>query len=448
MESNRSAALRKARFDLSKNLLSIREICDYLVAKGELTDPLVELILSKQTRGNQVSELCSILATRGDSAYQCFREALIETNAPQYLVDKLPSFEEAQSIGAGLKSTGLSDDLLKRIDRLEINDSADGFPSRIPEPKPRKPSKELGSYPIDTTKKTGLALIINNVDFKNEKKRTGSDVDHDNMRLLLRGFNFEIFEDATTRNLTLVQMKEVLERFALQKDHQKYSCCIVIALSHGKDGYVYATDSSHDYNGMLKVEWMLDLFRGDKSPNLNGKPKLFFLQACRGGSCDKGADLYGRDAMDSSGDVPADDSKVPDTLSPEKEERMYKDLLSQNYDETDAIAKGDLIASHSDIFIAYSTVPGYVSWRNSEKGSWFIQAIVQVFREWAFKYDLVSMMTEVNRLVQEKFSSSSGNFKMVPSQCSQLTKLFYFPTKFPMERERSRPPRPWKCRIL
>ena len=56
------------------------------------------------------------------------------------------------------------------------------------------------------------------------------------------------------------------------------------------------------------------------------------------------------------------------------DEILYEKLIKQNYDEVDAITRGDVVASHSDIFIAYATVPGYVSWRNSANGSWFIQA--------------------------------------------------------------------------
>ena len=104
-------------------------------------------------------------------------------------------------------------------------------------------------------------------------------------------------------------------------------------------------------------------------------------------------------------------------------------MLQQDYDETDAISRGNVIASQSDMFVAYATVPGYVSWRNSMNGSWFMQAIVHVFSKYARTEDLLSMMTEVNKWVQEKFSSSSGNFKMVPSQTSQLTKKLYFPVK-------------------
>lgn len=36
--------------------------------------------------------------------------------------------------------------------------------------------------------------------------------------------------------------------------------------------------------------------------------------------------------------------------------------------------------AESDILVAYATPAHYVSWRNSEKGSWFIQSFVEVRR--------------------------------------------------------------------
>ena len=36
---------------------------------------------------------------------------------------------------------------------------------------------------------------------------------------------------------------------------------------------------------------VIALFGGDNCPNLNGKPKLFFFQACRGEKMDSGAQV-------------------------------------------------------------------------------------------------------------------------------------------------------------
>ena len=51
------------------------------------------------------------------------------------------------------------------------------------------------------------------------------------------------------------------------------------------------------------------------------------------------------------------------------------------------------IPSHADFLIAYSTVPGFYSWRNTTQGSWFIQAFCHVIQREAHSRDLLSILT-------------------------------------------------------
>ena len=45
------------------------------------------------------------------------------------------------------------------------------------------------------------------------------------------------------------------------------------------------------------------------------------------------------------------------------------------------------VPAEADFLYAYSTVPGYYSWRNSAKGSWFIQSLTKIFEENAERMD-------------------------------------------------------------
>ncbi len=40
---------------------------------------------------------------------------------------------------------------------------------------------------------------------------------------------------------------------------------------------------------------------------------------------------------------------------------------------------------------------GYFSWRNSAKGSWFVQALASVFQQYGQKEEIMWMMARVNR---------------------------------------------------
>ena len=58
---------------------------------------------------------------------------------------------------------------------------------------------------------------------------------------------------------------------------------------------------------------------------------------------------------------------------------------------------------------------GYYSWRNSVRGSWFIQALCDVLERYAggqHPSDLLSMMTRVCRRVAYEFESNVDNAVM------------------------------------
>jgi Caspase domain len=65
---------------------------------------------------------------------------------------------------------------------------------------------------------------------------------------------------------------------------------MIVVMTHGGPGRLYAKDDSY------KVSEIWEPFVGDNCPSLIGKPKLIFLQACRGYKIDLGAKVqfYGQ----------------------------------------------------------------------------------------------------------------------------------------------------------
>ena len=127
-------------------------------------------------------------------------------------------------------------------------------------------------------------------------------------------------------------------------------------------------------------------------------PSLCPLQACRGDDFDKGTD-------------------VPDSGTADIARYLSADVVDGG--------EFQALPAQADMLIAYATTPGYVSWRNSEHGSWFIQAIDEVFRKQAYKEELCAMMVEVNKVVARDFEAS-GHHRQMPSPIIQLLKKFYF----------------------
>lgn len=174
-------------------------------------------------------------------------------------------------------------------------------------------------------------------------------------------------------------------------------------MSHGNEEGILGTDSQ-----AIPVDDITAKFQGgDNCPQLVTKPKLFFLQACRGDVDDKG---YYVPRGPSSQDVYADS----DTF----QEMPVK------------------LPSDADFLIAYSTTKGYVSHRRftdsaraaaangKSLGSWFISCLVQVLRANSHKEDLMTMLTRVNKAMSEFYTE--GGSKQISCQLSMLTKKVYF----------------------
>ncbi|XP_030047368.1 caspase-3 [Microcaecilia unicolor] len=231
----------------------------------------------------------------------------------------------------------------------------------------------------------GLCYIINNKNFHPSTQmghRSGTDLDATILQKTFRtlGFYVQVFNDQTCDKIF-----NLLKNVA-KEDHSKRNCFVCVVLSHGEDGKIYGTD------GCLELINITRLFRGDQCKSLIGKPKLFFIQACRGTELDAGVEA------DSSTDDYGDRQKIP---------------------------------VEADFLFAYSTVPGYYSWRNTTNGSWFIQSLCEMLNQHADKLELMHILIRVNRKVALEFESSSpcpgfNAMKQIPCIVSMLTKELYF----------------------
>lgn len=88
----------------------------------------------------------------------------------------------------------------------------------------------------------------------------------------------------------------------------------------------------------------------------------------------------------------------------------------------------------ADFLLAYSTIAGYYSWRNSTNGSWFIQSLCHVLNEHGRQKELMQLLTAVNRRVAYYYESNTNDPEMsgkrqIPCIVSMLTKEVYFKPK-------------------
>nr|6PDQ_A Chain A, Ancestral Effector Caspase-3/6/7 [Homo sapiens]6PDQ_D Chain D, Ancestral Effector Caspase-3/6/7 [Homo sapiens] len=133
-------------------------------------------------------------------------------------------------------------------------------------------------------KRRGLCLIINNKNFDRKtgmKTRNGTDKDAENLEKTFKSLGFEV---KVYNDLTAEEMQETLQEVS-KEDHSDSDCFVCVLLSHGEEGLVYGTD------GKIEIQELTSLFKGDKCQSLVGKPKLFFIQACRGDELDSGVEV-------------------------------------------------------------------------------------------------------------------------------------------------------------
>jgi caspase 3 len=157
-------------------------------------------------------------------------------------------------------------------------------------------------------------------------------------------------------------------------------------MSHGKEsGCVAAAD------GLIELREIWNKFKGHES--LMGKPKLFFVQACRGTKVAKGVE-------------------IPNQLVPDAQNNTIS------------------IPEFADNLIMFSTDDETISIRESNKGTWFIQELCKQLKN-NTSSDLMSILTVVTRKVALMNGVIEINGEQVPAKqlpiiMSSLTKKIYF----------------------
>ncbi|XP_060071302.1 cell death protein 3-like isoform X2 [Ylistrum balloti] len=246
----------------------------------------------------------------------------------------------------------------------------------------------------------GFCLIINNRDYTMDSlmdPRTGTDVNRNQLSNLFKELGFHV---DTRDNLTGEDMRNTLRDFAIYPDLSRVDSLIVAFLCHGNSEKLFGVDGVPIYiqQDVFKV------FSPRECPLMKEKPKLILMNSCRGDKRDVGCSLDGIDEKTSTTDAAKTDIRA-----------HYPDPRNDT----------SLTASFQDLYIAYSTFSGHVSYRNSEEGSWYIQKLVEVFREQAAFCDINAMMTQVNRRVANMYDPSSMEVQ-VPAPCQTLTKDWFF----------------------
>ena len=238
----------------------------------------------------------------------------------------------------------------------------------------------------------GYCLIFNNYDFyhphdksKAHPFRGGANIDQGH---LIQTFKYLRYEVVVKENLTAEQMQDCIFEFA-SKDHSHFDSFVCCVLTHGEDNVVHGADSQElnfqAFAATIKL-----------SPTLRGKPKIYFVQACRGEQEKKGFDIQ----KDSGGDVQSSNGRGSTT------------------------SVTATIPQDADFFFGFATPPGNAAYRSKRHGSWYVSQLCEVLVNHAYTDTLSSMMKKVNKKVSEAYTKEG--FKQCTEYVDRLPKKVHF----------------------
>ncbi|XP_032411830.1 caspase-2 isoform X2 [Xiphophorus hellerii] len=448
-------ALQRNSAVLCKQLVVDELLIQSLQADGILTENMAETIMAEQTSQKRSWRLLILLPKRGPEAFQSFCSALKETEQ-QHLYDliaqsperssrethvdciqaeKVPEEksrrpEKTRNYGERTLRTSLpfatqEEYAAKRARTHESMEFSLDADSPINTPVlPCGPDFYLShckqSYRMNSSPR-GFGLVISNVSFDSCSApgldpRKGGEVDDEVLRKVFTELDYHV---SVHRDLTAQGMRTCIENFCRRSEHRTVDSCVVCLLSHGVEGAIYGTDGQ-----LIQLDWVFEAFDNAHCPLLQNKPKMFFIQACRGDEMDCGVEQ-----LDGPGR----------TSSPSCEQR---DAGREAEGDADPRQRRDVgrprikLPQRSDMICGFASLKGQrictAAMRNTKRGSWFIQELNTALRLHARDTHLSDMLVQVNARIKEREGYAPGTAHHRCKEMSEFTSslckdLYLFP---------------------
>ena len=208
-------------------------------------------------------------------------------------------------------------------------------------------------------------------------------VDEENISRTFAWLNFDVDKET---DLSANEIETYMNTLA-KEDFDEYECIVMFLLAHGNDQEEIAGNDSK----FLKIDNIVKKLQS--IPSLRGKPKIVFVQACRGSIHDV--------AVESA--VQTADTKRASIQRSDK----------------------------ADTLVYWCTQPGYASYVSSIIGSFFIHKLCVVLREYAGKYHFNDVIAKVNDIISSYVRRDKQHDVLVQA-CqvhSSLTSHIYFQPK-------------------
>ena len=249
----------------------------------------------------------------------------------------------------------------------------------------------LRPYKMNKENHHGYALIINNINIAGREDRMGADKDDENLAKTFNTLRYKLVDGKPHRNCTATKIHQLVNFSLEQLDHTQCDSFICCLLSHGDSGSIYGVDDK-------KVK--LDEIRQKviQCKSLDGKPKIFFIQACRGGH-------------------------LPEAHAVEVDD----------HEDTGRV----LLPEASDVFFGYATTPDTKACRFTDTGSWYVIELCKALQKYYKEHDLLTMVqcahyevcTNSEYMYERPLNDGTGatkKYKQSPQIVSTLRRNVYF----------------------
>ncbi|KAK3593310.1 hypothetical protein CHS0354_031370 [Potamilus streckersoni] len=307
----------------------------------------------------------------------------------------------------------------------------------------------------------GLAVLIVNKRFINFNNRDGAQFDVTKSKDILQKLGYYQMNN-DCKNLNKASTLNILKA-ARDTDHSAFDSFALIVSSHGdekenprkngkKEHAIYSSDDQYIFTGDI-----LEMFSDDNCPSLKGKPKLFFIQACRGSKTDLGAEIAVIQANDGNDNKAKQviwtqpsaghndsfpsyyDGKNSEEETVESDQHLAR---VQSVDDTDARGFVDIwedrpiVLCNNDCLIMYAIPSGHFAWRSNTDGSWMLHYLwVEVMNyDYRKPCSFLKVLTATNRKMANRETHTPGNLaksgkKAIPAIIHQLDKDIVFRQK-------------------
>lgn len=194
-------------------------------------------------------------------------------------------------------------------------------------------------------------------------------------------------------------------------------------MTHGDERYLASFDLDYKLNLITKY------FTDKRCPSLKDKPRIIWIQACRGNRSDFGYVLTKAQALKERSYFASQEENRHHQQDPDAGEDNEKESGS---DEDNANDEEDMAHNppiHKDFLIVRSAMPSHESYRNPKKGSWFIQELCIALEMHAIGSPMLDLMTFVNESVSKRKTGCVDKKKQTLCISSMLSRILIFNDK-------------------